>query len=56
MDQEFLDACKASVVLDLSRFGAGQNAEDGRVPSQGVAPSEGFNDGYGFPFGGGVAL
>ena len=56
LDQEILDACKASVVFDLSRSGTGQNAEDGCVPSRGVATPEGFNDRRGLPVGGGFAL
>ncbi len=56
LDQEFLNACNASVVLDPSRFSAGKNAEDGRVPSRGVATSKGCNGRCELPFGGGIAI
>jgi len=56
LDQEFFDVRKASVMFDLSWFGAGQNVDDGCVPSRGVAALEGFNGRCGLPFGGGVAL
>ncbi len=56
LGHEFFDVCKAAVVFYLSRFGTGQNGEDGCVPSRGVDTPEGFNDGCGLSFGGGVAL